>query len=143
MINNFDKQDEKIRKLVRRQGIEKAPDGFTDKVMMAVEKEHEDLFDRFLDPKMWVYIGIGVAAVATILITIGITGIGRLFSIPSMESLSKNLFNASIFSSFINLFTSFKISTITAVILCTAFGLVLIDFVMKFRRSKKIMMICI
>jgi uncharacterized membrane protein len=110
---------------------------------MAVEKEHEDLFDRFLDPKMWVYIGIGVAAVATILITIGIPGIKELFSLPRMESFTRALLSANMFSSLIELFSNFKISAITAVILSTAFGLVIIDQVLRFKRSRKIMMICL
>lgn len=141
MMNNMDKQDEMIRKMIHRQGIEQAPDGFTDKVMKVVEKEHEDIFDRLLDPKIWIWFGLGIAAVAVILLTIGIPGIGELFNGSKVESFTKNLFSANMINSMVNAFRSFKISSLTALILGTAFGLVLIDLILRFRKSGKVMMI--
>jgi len=69
-MENQYKRDEFIRKLVRKQVLEKTPDNFTDKVMGRIKDNHVIDDTPLLSTGTWIAIILGVAAMIVVIFTV-------------------------------------------------------------------------
>jgi hypothetical protein len=126
-MENQHKIDEFIRKLVRKQGPEKAPDDFTEKVMGRI-KNYPVIDDTpLLTTGTWIAIILGVAAMIVVFFTVDFSFFDRIFSAKDLQQVSMNIFSGAFIHSFTKFFKELHLSVTTLVILGAAAGLVVIE----------------
>ena len=140
-MENQHKSDEFIRKLVRKQGPEKAPDNFTEKVMGRI-KTYPAIDDTpLLSTGTWIAIILGVAAMIVVIFTVDISFFDQIFSTADIQKVSMNIFSAGFFNSIATFYKGLHISSITVVIIAAAAGLVVIERLFHKRFSEKKLLI--
>ena len=143
MINNSHKEDELIRKMVRLRGIDKPSPGFADKVMNAVNQKHEDIFDRLLEPRVWIYFAAGIAAITALVLWVDIPVITDIFSPTGFRNLGSLRSYANIITSLGDIISGIKFNTTTLIILGTAASLLVFDRIIRWRQRKSLLICCI
>ncbi len=127
MVNNHNKYDEFIKKLIRKKGLEKAPDDFTAGVMNRIEAKTEGSLSLF-SPLTWVLAGAGLAAVIIVLFMFDIPYVNDIFSATHLSSIQFNkIISADFINSFISFFEGIKLGPISLIIGLTAIALVALD----------------
>jgi hypothetical protein len=136
-----EKKDDFIRKLIRQQPPEKAPDGFTGKVMEKIQTdgapEHEPIFS----PMVWFAIFAGAAAIVTTMILLDIPLLKNIFSSSGIQKLSFNIFTSQFLESFQSLFQSIDINLNILIIILAGISLVVVERVLAARKSSQKMML--
>ena len=135
-MENQDKRDEFIRKLVRQKGMEKAPGNFTDKVMGRIKADPVIDDTPLLSTGTWIAIILGVAAMIVVIFTVDIPYIDQIFSSAGIQKLSMNIFSEGFFNSISIFIKGLNISSVTVVIVATAAGLVLLERLLRRRFSE-------
>ncbi|MBP6872265.1 MAG: hypothetical protein KBC43_09680 [Bacteroidales bacterium] len=126
--------DDLIRNLVRRKGIEKAPDHFTDKVMERINSPALADDSPLISRGTLLAIIVGVAAMIVVILTVDIPYFDNLFSSDRIQKISMNIFTDGFFRTMASFFREF--SSITWVVIGAALGLVLIDRILRKRFSE-------
>ena len=126
-MENQHKSDEFIRKLVRKQGPEKAPDNFTEKVMGRIKASPVIDDTPLLSTGTWIAIILGVAALIVVIFTVDMPFFDQIFSTSDIQKVSMNIFSEGFFNSIVAFFKGLHISSITVVIIAAAGGLVVIE----------------
>jgi hypothetical protein len=134
-MENQHKTDEFIRKLVRRQGLEKAPDNFTDKVMTRIKSNPAIDDTPLLSTGTWIAIILGVAAMIVVIFTVDIPYFDQIFSTKGIEKVSMNIFSAGFINSMASFIKGLHISSVTVVIIAAAAGLVVLERLLHKRLS--------
>ena len=136
-----EKKDEFIRKLVKQQAPEKAPEGFTEKVMKklpaAGEKAHEPIFS----PVIWFVIFLGAAAIIATFLFLDIPLINDIFSSSGIKDFSLNFFSDRFFKSFLSIFQGINIDANIIIIIAAIISLVVIERIWASRRSSQGLML--
>jgi hypothetical protein len=141
MMNREQKQDDFIRGLVRQQPQEKAPDGFTGRVMEKVRPAEAISREPFFSPMTWFAIFLGAAALVATVLFLDIPLISDVFSSSGIQKLSFNIFSNSLFESFLSIFKDLKINPTAVIILAAVVSLVVIERVLAAKRSSQEMMV--
>jgi len=128
-----DKQDEFIRNLIRANGIEKAPEHFTEKVMGRIQASPATDDSPLLSRGTWIAIISGMAAMIIFIFAVDIPYIDQLFSATRVQSVSMNFFSGNLLDSMSTFFKGLNISSITIVIVAAAAGLVLLERLLRKR----------
>jgi len=131
-----DKQDEFIRKLILKKGIEKAPDHFTDKVMERIKANPSIDDTPLLSTGTWIAIITGLAALIVIIFTVDIPFFNEVFSSTNIQKVSMNVFSQGFFETMTSFFKGLNISSITVVIVAAAAGLVVLERILHRRFSE-------
>lgn len=126
-MENQHKTDEFIRKLVRKQGPEKAPDNFTEKVMSRITQNHVIDDTPLLTTGTWIAIILGVAAMIVVIFTVDFSFFDQIFSTSDIQKVSIDIFSGAFIKSFTDFFKELNLSTTSMVILGAASGLVLLE----------------
>ncbi|MCK9401680.1 MAG: hypothetical protein M0Q51_17060 [Bacteroidales bacterium] len=135
-MENQYKIDEFIRKLIRKQGLEKAPDNFTDKVMGRI-KDNPVIDDTpLLSTGTWISIIIAVAAIIVVIFTVDIPYFDQIFSATGIQKVSMNVFSEGFFNSMSTFIKGLHISSVTVVIIAAAAGLVVLERLLHRRFSE-------
>jgi len=135
-MENQHKIDEFIRKLVRKQGLEKAPDNFTEKVMARIKSNPLIDDTPLLSTGTWIAIILGVAALIVVIFTVDIPYFDQIFSATGIQKVSMNIFSAGFFNSMSAFFKGLHISSVTVVIVAAAVGLVVLERLLHKRFSE-------
>jgi len=131
-----DKQDEFIRKLILRRGIDKAPDHFTEKVMGRIKASPSIDDSPLLSTGTWIAIIAGLAAMIVVIFTVDINFFDQIFSSSNIQKVSMNIFSGGFFDTMSAFFKGLNISSITWMIVAAAAGLVLLDRLLRKRFSE-------
>jgi len=132
-MGNQHKTDEFIRKLVRKQGPEKAPDNFTDKVMGRIKTNPVIDDTPLLSTGTWIAIILGVAAMIVVIFTVDIPFFDQIFSTSDIQKVSMNIFSEGFFNSIAAFIKGLHLSSTTLVILAAAAGLVALERLLRKR----------
>lgn len=135
-MENTDKRDEFIRKLIRRKGIEKAPDNFTDKVMGRIKSNHNIDDTPLLSTGTWIAIILSMAAMIIVIFTVDMPFLDNIFSSTGIQKVSMNIFTEGFFKSMYLFFKGLNISSTTLVIIVAAAGLVVLERLLHKRFSE-------
>jgi hypothetical protein len=126
-MENQHKSDEFIWKLVRKQGPEKAPDNFTEKVMGRIKTNPLIDDTPLLSTGTWIAIILGVAAMIVVIFTVDFPFIDQIFSTSDIQKVSMNIFSEGFFNSIAAFIKGLHISSVTLMIIAAAAGLVVIE----------------
>ena len=130
-------RDEFIRKLVNRQAPEKAPEGFTGKVMERLQPETMPSHEHVLSPVAWIGIFAGAAALIIIMFVVRIPFLSDFFSSTGIQKLSLDFFSGSFYESFIRFFKEMNINAIGIAIIIGFISLVAIERIISRRKSEQ------
>jgi hypothetical protein len=122
-----DKRDEFIRKLVSRNGLEKAPDHLTDNVMSRIKSTPAVDDTPLLSKGTWIAIIFGVAALIVLIFTVDMPYIDQLFSSTGIQRVSMNFFSEGFFHTMISFIKGLNITSTSVVIVAAAAGLVVLE----------------
>jgi hypothetical protein len=136
-----DQHDEFIRKLISKKGIEKAPDGFTLKVMEQIRVNPVKDDSPLLSTGSWIAIITGLAALIVIIFTVDIPFFDQMFNSSNIEKVSMNILNQGLFDTMAAFFKGLNISSITWMIVAAALGLVVLDRVLRKRFTQASLLI--
>ncbi len=131
-----EKQDDIIRKLVARKGLEKAPDHFTDKVMGRISPSPSSIDSPLLSKGAWIGLIVGMAAVITVIFTIDIPYLDQLFTSTGIQRVSMNIFTQGFFETMSSFVKRLNLSSISLMIVAAAAGLVVLDRLLRKRFSE-------
>jgi len=132
-----DKQNEFIRKLIQRKGVEKAPDDFTDKVMNQIKTSNPAIDDSpLLSTGTWIAIITSLAAMIVVIFTIDMPFFDSIFSSSSIQKVSMNFFSKGFFDTMAAFINSLHISGISVVIVAAAAGLFVLERLLRKRYSE-------
>jgi hypothetical protein len=131
-----DKQDEFIRNLIRANGIEKAPEHFTEKVMGRIQATPSADDSPLLSRGTWIAIISGMAAMIIFIFAVDIPYLDQLFSATRVQSVSMNFFSGNLLDSMSTFFKGLNISSISIVIVAAAAGLVFLERLLRKRFSE-------
>lgn len=135
-MEDRERKDIFIRKLIQQQGAEKAPDHFTEMVMGKIKASPAIDDTPLLSTGTWIAILAGLAAVITLIFTVDLPFFDRLFSSSKIQQVSMNIFTNGFVDSMGSFFRSFNFSTITLMIIIAAGGLILLDRLLRKRFFK-------
>ena len=135
-MENQDKRDAFIRKLVRQRGMEKAPDNFTDKVMSRIKTNPVIDDTPLLSTGTCIAIILGVAAMIVLIFTVDIPYIDQIFTSSGIQRVSMNIFTEGFFSTMSAFFKGLNISSTSIVIVAAAAGLVVLERLLHRRFSE-------
>jgi hypothetical protein len=136
-----DQHDEFIRKLISHKGVEKAPDGFTLKVMEQIRANPVKDDSPLLSTGSWIAIITGLAALIVIIFTVDIPFFDQMFNSSNIEKVSMNILNQGLFDTMAAFFKGLNISSITWMIVAAALGLVVLDRVLRKRFTQASLLI--
>ena len=129
------KRDEFIRKLVSQQAPEKAPEGFSERVMERLQPETVQPHTHILSPLAWAGIFVGATALIIIMFFVDIPFLPDFFSSTGMQKLSLNVFNSSFYDSFVRFFKGMNINAIGIAIVIGFISLVALERIISRKRS--------
>jgi hypothetical protein len=132
-MENQHKIDEFIRKLVRKQGPEKAPVNFTEKVMGRIKSTQRIDDTPLLTTGTWITIILGVAAMIVVFFTVDFSFFDQIFSTKDIQQVSMGIFSGAFINSFTAFFKELHLSSTTFVIIGAAAGLVVIERLLRKR----------
>jgi len=135
-MENQDKKDEFIRKMIRQNGREKAPDHFTDKVMGRIKTNPVIDDTPLLSTGTWIAILLGIAAMIVMIFTIDMPFLDQIFSSTGIQKVSMNIFSDGFFHTMASFFKGLNISSTTVVIIAAATGLVVLERLLHKRFSE-------
>jgi len=140
-MENQDKRDAFIRKLIRQKGLEKAPDNFTDKVMARIKSNSVIDDTPLLSTGTWIAIILGAAAMIVVIFAVDIPYIDQIFSTSRIQKVSMNIFSDGFFTSMATFIKGLHISSTTIVIIAAAAGLVILErlFHRRFSETRLLM----
>ena len=133
-MENQNKADDFIRKLLRKQGREEAPENFTEKVMSSIKNNPVIDDTPLLTTGTWIAIIVGVAAMIVVIFTVDFSFFDQIFSTTDIQKVSVNIISAGFINTMTTFFKGLHLSSTTLVILATATGLVVIERLIN-RRS--------
>lgn len=128
--------DEFISRLIGMKGAEKAPDGFTDRVMGRIKASPAADHTPLLNTGTWIAIIGGLAAMIAVIFTVDMPFFDRVFSSTGIQKVSMNVFSEGFFETLSSFYTRLNISSITWMILAAALGLVVLERLLKRRYSE-------
>lgn len=132
-MENQHKTDEFIRKLVSKQGLEKAPENFTEKVMSRIKNNSSIDDTPLLTTGTWIAIILGVAAMIVVIFTVDFSFFDQIFSTSDIQKVSIGIFSTGFINSFAAFIKGLHLSSTTLVILGAAAGLVVIERLLRRR----------
>jgi hypothetical protein len=135
-MENQHKQDEIIRRLIRQNGLEKAPGNFTDKVMSRIKSSPVIDDTPLLSTGTWIAIIFGLAAMIVVIFTVDIPFFDQIFSSSGIQKVSMNIFSEGFFKSMSMFFKGLNISGTTVAIILAAVGLVILERLLHKRFSE-------
>lgn len=140
-MENQHKQDEFIRKLIRQNGLEKAPGNFTEKVMSRIKSSPVIDDTPLLSTGTWIAIIFGLAAMIVVIFTVDIPFFDQMFSSTGIQKVSMNIFNEGFFKSMSLFFKGLNISGTTVAIILAVAGLVVLErlFHRRFSETRLLM----
>jgi hypothetical protein len=141
-MENQDKTDDFIRKLIRKQGPEKAPDNFTEKVMSRIKNNSIIDDTPLLTTGTWIAIILGVAAMIVVIFTVDFSFFDQIFSASDIQKVSIGIFSTGFINSFTAFIKGLHLSSTTLVIFGAAAGLVVIERLLR-RRFGSAKLLCI
>jgi hypothetical protein len=127
-----------FKRLFNEDAIEKAPDGFTDRVMQAIGVEEAELVQsRWSWSGWWLWgsIFLGVAALVTIVFFVDFSFMGSIFSGVELDGSRVANFVQFFGSGIVNAFQGFSISS-TSIIIFMALGMLILAERIIRRRPK-------
>jgi hypothetical protein len=126
-MENQDKKDEFIRKLVGKNGPDKAPGDFTDKLMGRIKANPVIDDTPLLSAGTWIGILAGLAAVIVMIFMLDMSFLDKMFSFSGIQQVSMNIFSDGFFKTMSAFFTGLNISSTTVVIIAAATGLIILE----------------
>ena len=120
-------KDDFIRKMITRQGLEKAPSGFTEKVMLKVKAAGPVKDSPLLSPGGWFAIVIALAALVTMVFVIDIPYFDKMMSAKGIQQFSSGIFSGDRIQAFFGIFQGFSLNLVSLVILIAAACLFVIE----------------
>ena len=136
MENNINR-DEFIRKLVSQQIPDKAPDGFTGRVMEKINPSLGPAREHILSPIAWGGIFIGIDAAIITMIFVDIPFISNFFSTTGFQKISMDIFSTGFYNSFIKFFKELNINAIGIAIVIGFITLIAIERIITRRRTQQ------
>jgi ABC-type spermidine/putrescine transport system permease subunit II len=140
-MENEKLRDEFIRKLMSRQPVDKAPEGFTARVMEKLQPETVPSHEHILSPLAWGAIFTGIAAVIITMILVDIPFITNFFSTTGIQQISLDIFNGKFYESFIRFFKEFNINAIGIAIVIGFISLVVLERIIAKKRQTQQMLL--
>jgi len=129
-------KDELIRKLVRQKGVEKAPSDFTDNIMSKLDPEMDTSDDRIFSKIQWGLIFGGVVAAIVIVFFLDIPFFDTIFSMDRISNIQLGSLGPQITQYISSIFSDFKMSSLSIMVVAAILLLLGIDRVLRFRQSQ-------
>jgi len=129
-------KDELIRKLVRQKGVEKAPPDFTDNIMSKLDPEMDTSDDRIFSKIQWGLIFGGVVAAIVIVFFLDIPFFDTIFSMDRISNIQLGSLGPQITQYISSIFSDFKMSSLSIMVVAAILLLLGIDRVLRFRQSQ-------
>ncbi len=135
--------DDFIRKIVTGKGPERAPDGFTDRLMAKIAANPALDDSPLLSKGTWIALILAAAALIVFILFIDIPFFNEFFSTTRIQSVSMNFFSGEFLTSMSAFFKGLNISGITVAIVLAAAGLVVLERLLqrKFYSAKLLMLL--
>ena len=131
-----EKQDEFIRKLISRKGVETTPADFTERVMGQIKTTPAADDSPLLSKGSWIALILSMAAVITLIFIVDIPYIDMIFSSTGIQKVSMNIFSQGFFDTMVSFFKGLNLSSITWMTIAAATGLVVLDRLLRKRFSE-------
>ncbi len=128
-----------FKELIKQSGIEKAPDGFTDKVMNALELEKAPVKSKWWEQSgiwMWGSIIFGFACLVFMIFLIDFSFMGNIFNGFELDGTRVSQFINFFGSGFVGIIEGFNVSSITLSIVVAIAALFTLDRLL--RRKPKV-----
>jgi hypothetical protein len=129
-------RDEFIRKIVGRQTPDKAPEGFTVKVMDKLQPDSAPVHEHILSPTAWIGIFAGIAALIITMFFVDLPFLSNFFSSTGIQKLSLDVFNGNFYESFIRFFKEMNINAIGIAIAIGFISLVFLERIISRRKAQ-------
>lgn len=120
-------KDDFIKKMMVRQGIEKAPEDFTQKVMLKVKAAGPVKEPPLLSPGGWLAIVLAVAAFITMIFVVDLPFLDSMFSSTGIRQFTAGFFSGDRVQAFFGIIRGFSLNQISLIILVAAACLVVIE----------------
>jgi hypothetical protein len=127
-------EDSFLKELIQRGSIEKAPDGFTDKVMNALDTEKEQLALPWWSRSnlwFWSSIFMGVIALVSIVFFIDFSFMGGIFEGIKIDEVMISQVTNEIGRELLGMSEGFEVSSISFVILAAFGALFILDRLLR------------
>lgn len=144
MTNQNEHNDELFRELFKQRGIEKAPEGFADKVMSAIEAETEPSTEKWWALSglwLWGSIVFGFICLVGMVFFIDFSFMGSIVAGIEVDGSLFTQFIQQFGTGMASIFENFNISTITISILVALVFLFIIDRLFRRKPSVEMRMI--
>jgi hypothetical protein len=139
MSGNNKKQEDIFNGLFESQGLEKAPDGFADGVMHAIEAEAApEMSGRWSLEGWWLWgsLALGFAGLIAIVFMVDFSFMGSIFNGVELDGSRLSQFVSSMANGFQSMYEGFSASSLSITIIAAIVALFVIDRL--FRRKPKV-----
>ena len=134
MTDPKEHKEEFFKELMKQGFVEKAPDGFTDKVMAAIEGETATVKTQWWQQSgiwLWGSIIFGFACLVVMIFLIDFSFMGSIFDGIEMDGSRVSQFITFFASGFIGIFENFNISSVTLSIAFAIAALFVLDRLLR------------
>lgn len=139
MSGNEKKNEDLFKDLFKTQDLEKAPEGFADKVMFAIEAEAAPIKESgwsYSGWYLWASLLAGVVGLVFIVFFVDFSFMESIFSGIELDGTRVSAFVSSMGNGFQKIYDSFSVSSLSITIIGAIIALFFIDRV--FRRKPKV-----
>lgn len=130
MTKQYEQEDRILKGLIQHGSIEKAPEGFTDKVMSAIETDistENAQWWSFSNIWFWASIFMGIAGLVAIVFFVDFSFMGGLFSGFTVDDKLISMLTAEIGQEMLKLSANIEVSSITVIIAVSLGGLFILE----------------
>ena len=137
MKHMADRNEDILKKMLQQTELEKAPQGFTGRVMEKIRAEEAPELAEdsggILSPKYWIMIGLGMGIAVAFLFSYDIPFLSEIFSGLNIKNISE--LSGRMIQFYQTTITEVEFSVNAFIILGSAFGLFLLDRLLRKRFS--------
>jgi hypothetical protein len=144
MTNHIEHKEDLLKDLIQQGSVEKAPEGFTDRVMAAIEIEESPVENEWWQQNMillWGSIIIGFASLVVMIFLIDFSFMGSIFNGIELDGSRVSQFISYMGSGFVAIFEGFNVSSITISIIIAIAALFVLDRLLRRKPSVELRMI--
>ena len=134
MVKKDEHKDEFLRELLKHEGIRKAPVGFADKVMTAIEVEKSPAGEGLWSwSGWWLWASITFALICLVIVVfwVDFSFMGSIFEGIELDGSRMSQFFSNMGNGIVGLFEGFSISSLSITIVAAIGALVIVDRLLR------------
>lgn len=134
MVKKDGHKDEFLRELLKHEGIQKAPAGFADKVMTAIEAEESPVSEGLWSwSGWWLWASIVFAFICLVIVVfwVDFSFMGSIFEGIELDGSRMSQFFSDMGNGIVALFEGFSVSSLSITIVAAIGALIIIDRLLR------------